>query len=259
MKCYLIKDLLPNYIDGLTNEETSTDIKNHLADCPECSTVYESMLAAVPQKILPEDKDIDFLKKLKKRLMRKNIMISVFTCIVLLIGFLSFARFYEIPLPFDGFRMSVELVPSAIITDESGRISWEKLESAIYRGVVPENYHNTMDVLNLSYKGINDISERSVGRTINRNGENVRVIYYCYIKTLWNTLFVYPDFVGYSEGGSSTGSTIYGDSYESADYQPQRIEVYYLPIRNLEKIDQLTDDEYDKLKERCELIWSGVV
>ena len=32
MKCYIVKDLLPNYIDGLTGRDAATDVKKHLED-----------------------------------------------------------------------------------------------------------------------------------------------------------------------------------------------------------------------------------
>ena len=36
MTCSVVKELMPNYKDGLTSEETSEDIKRHLADCKNC-------------------------------------------------------------------------------------------------------------------------------------------------------------------------------------------------------------------------------
>ena len=34
--CKIVQDLLPNYIDGLTNEETNLFIENHLKECSVC-------------------------------------------------------------------------------------------------------------------------------------------------------------------------------------------------------------------------------
>ena len=39
-KCYLIRDLLPSYIDELTGEETNKEIENHLNECPDCKKAY---------------------------------------------------------------------------------------------------------------------------------------------------------------------------------------------------------------------------
>lgn len=259
MKCCIVKDLLSNYIDGLCSGETNAEIKQHLDACADCRTVYEKMSAVIPQEILPEDKNIDFIKKLKANMLRRNIIAAVSTAVAILACFFIFAKNYEIPLPFDANRMSVELFKAAVTTNEDGKTSLETIDSEILGNVIPEDSDHIIDAVRLSYQGINKISEYSRGRTIRRNGEDVRVVYYCYTKTLWNSLFFDGDLAGYSESGHSYGSAIYGDNYQSTVYKPQRKEIYYLPIRNFFKIDDLSDEEFDKLRETCDLIWSGVI
>lgn len=269
MKCYIVKDLLSNYIDDLTTEETNADIKKHLDECGDCHTILEKMSAVIPQVIPPEDINIDFIKKLKIKMLQRNVIVAVVTCIVVLAGLFIFAKNYEIPLPFDPNRMSVEVFKVAVITNEDGSISWKDLERATStkvvvpegstRTVLPEDYENVIDAVRIAYKGISKISGSSRGRTINRNGENVTVVYYCYTKTLWDSLFFDGDLTGYSESGSMFGTDIYGDDFESADYEQQMREIYYLPVKSLYKIDNLSDEEFDELREKCYLIWSGVI
>lgn len=79
--CEVIRDLLPSYIDGLTSEVTNQMIEEHLEECEDCRAVLASMrgpenapentLAQMPE----EQKEIDFLKKNKKR----NRMILLFS------------------------------------------------------------------------------------------------------------------------------------------------------------------------------------
>lgn len=259
MKCEIIKDLLSNYIDGLTSEETNAEIRKHLDDCGDCHETYEKMSAIIPQEIVSDDKNIDFLKKLKRKIRRKTIIATASTCIVILTGFFIFAKNYDIPLPFDTNRMSVEIFTAAVITDKNGKISWQDKDKAISRGLITEDYDREMDLVRIAYKGINNISSCSRGRDINRNGENIRVIYFCYSKTLWDSLFIDGDLTGYSESGSFYGTDEYGDSFYSIDYEPQMREIYYLPIRNLHEIDNLSDEDFDNLKEKADLIWSGVI
>lgn len=254
MKCNIVKDLLPNYIDNLTNEETNVDIKKHLDDCSNCHKAYEEMLAVIPKEVSLEEKNIDFLKKLKKKILRKNIIIAISTCIVILISFFIFANNYEIPLPYDAYRMSVELVPNAVVTHEDGTTTWENPDY-----FEPSDYDSEINVLTRVYRGINNVLETSVGRTINRNGKEVRIVYYYYSKTLLTSLFIDSDLQEYSESGTSTGTDMYGDSFDNANYEPQLIEVYYLPVKDIyDKIDTLSDEEYDKLKENRMLVWSGM-
>ena len=33
MKCCIVRDLLPGYIDGLTSSETNEEIERHLEEC----------------------------------------------------------------------------------------------------------------------------------------------------------------------------------------------------------------------------------
>ena len=41
--CKIIQDLLPNYVEELTNEETNKFIQKHLEECNECKRILENM------------------------------------------------------------------------------------------------------------------------------------------------------------------------------------------------------------------------
>ena len=43
IKCCLIKDLLPSYIDELCAEQSRKLIEEHLKDCPDCRATFEAM------------------------------------------------------------------------------------------------------------------------------------------------------------------------------------------------------------------------
>ena len=65
--------------------------------------------------------------------------------------------------------------------------------------------------------------------------------------------------MNYSEIGWATGGPIYGENYLSPDYEPKMIEIYYLPIRNLYRLQKLPEDKFDSLREKATLVWSGTV
>ena len=48
MKCCIVTDLLPGYIDGLTSPETNEEIEKHLESCDTCNTIYRQMTAVIP-------------------------------------------------------------------------------------------------------------------------------------------------------------------------------------------------------------------
>ena len=84
MKCCIVKDLLPGYIDGLTSEETNEEVKIHLENCSACNTIYRQMTEEIPVEIPPAEEEIDFLKMLKERMHRKYVIVALSTCAVLI-------------------------------------------------------------------------------------------------------------------------------------------------------------------------------
>ena len=43
-ECKIVQDLLPSYVDKLTNEETNYFIDEHINECPECQKILENIL-----------------------------------------------------------------------------------------------------------------------------------------------------------------------------------------------------------------------
>lgn len=82
--CKIVQDLLPNYIENLTDVETNQYIEEHISNCEKCKTVYENMkqdLQIYTKK--SEEKEIDGFKKYNKRL--KFFKISLFLIILILL------------------------------------------------------------------------------------------------------------------------------------------------------------------------------
>ena len=63
-ECKIVQDLLPNYVDGLTNEETNKYIEEHIKECTECTEILANMQKKLNVKIGEKDKKI--VKILKK-------------------------------------------------------------------------------------------------------------------------------------------------------------------------------------------------
>ncbi|MCR5154372.1 MAG: DUF4825 domain-containing protein [Lachnospiraceae bacterium] len=82
--CDVVKDLLPSYIDGLTSEVTNAVIKEHLSECEECRKAYERMRE--PEKAFNNDdaKEVDFLKKQKKKA-GKSVVLGIAATVAVLI------------------------------------------------------------------------------------------------------------------------------------------------------------------------------
>ena len=88
MNCKIVQDLLPNYIDGLTNEETNKYIEKHLQECKECSKVYETMKKDIEDSNTEQyQAETNYLKKYNKKLrIFKIIIIIIVLIFVFVIG-----------------------------------------------------------------------------------------------------------------------------------------------------------------------------
>ena len=53
LRCEIVQDLLPSYVDGLTSDETNEAVKDHLADCVSCRDMYELSLIHISEPTRP--------------------------------------------------------------------------------------------------------------------------------------------------------------------------------------------------------------
>lgn len=74
--CEMIQDLLPSYIDELTSDVTNREVEAHMMECEQCKKVFEQMKTPDSETTENEVKEIDFLKKTKKK-HQKNIILCV--------------------------------------------------------------------------------------------------------------------------------------------------------------------------------------
>ena len=65
LDCCVVRDLLPAYLESLTEPETTAQVKAHLAECPGCQKTAEDMKAAVPVEKAPK-RALRFLKRVKR-------------------------------------------------------------------------------------------------------------------------------------------------------------------------------------------------
>lgn len=70
MKCEIIRDLLPSYVDGLTSEESNREITAHVAECAPCKEILEQMQEEVQEKAPKEKRKINPFRKFNRRMRR---------------------------------------------------------------------------------------------------------------------------------------------------------------------------------------------
>ena len=83
-ECEIVQDLIFGYCDGTLNSASKELVEKHLVKCEECKRVYEEIKK---DKKMDDDKiEIDYLKRVNKKLKRKKFLIVIFSiCIVLLV------------------------------------------------------------------------------------------------------------------------------------------------------------------------------
>ena len=96
MKCEIIRDLLPSYVDGLTSAESNQEITAHVAECAPCKEILEQMQEEVQAKAPKEKRKINPFRKFNRR-MRRAVAMAVVICIgVGGFGYKAFARGFAI-------------------------------------------------------------------------------------------------------------------------------------------------------------------
>lgn len=170
-ECKIVQDLLPSYIEKLTDTETNQFIEEHLKNCKECQKVLNDMeekLSANTEEI--EKKKINYLKKYNRELR----VLQIIVLVVLLAFVVSVGRKY------------------IILKDLSSKFC--KYENMSNYHIIREEYnsgkmgHNTKKVMTIqeTYKSgnnyittfeINDTDEKkSIMIAYNINGEK-KVLY----------------------------------------------------------------------------------
>ena len=76
--CKIVQDLLPNYIEKLTTQDTNLFIEEHLKECDECKKIYENMHKEVNttnNKV--NKKEINYFKKYNNKMKVLKLIIFV--------------------------------------------------------------------------------------------------------------------------------------------------------------------------------------
>lgn len=82
--CKIVQDLLPNYIENLTDEVTNEYIKEHIATCAECAQVLKDMNGDLKLEQINQEHEIKYLKGIRRRVRR--IILAVTIAIILIAG-----------------------------------------------------------------------------------------------------------------------------------------------------------------------------
>lgn len=109
IKCSVIQDLLPLYVDEVVSDDTKSLVNEHLLTCEICKNEYEQMKGTI---YVPIENKATLFSQLNKRWNRKKWLLisgSVLTTTIL-IGFalFSFIFYYAKPIPYTADLFELE-------------------------------------------------------------------------------------------------------------------------------------------------------
>ena len=85
--CKVIQDLLPNYIEKLTSNETNEFVDIHIEKCKDCKKSLEIMKKGIIEENKKQNKQIDYLKRYKRKMtMLKSLIGIVAVSLVIFLG-----------------------------------------------------------------------------------------------------------------------------------------------------------------------------
>lgn len=108
IKCSVIQDLLPLYIDEVVSDDTKTLVNEHLQTCEDCKKEYEQMKETL---YVPIENKTTLFSQLNKRWNQKKrrlILGSVLTTTLLGFALFSFIFYYTKPIPYAADLFEVE-------------------------------------------------------------------------------------------------------------------------------------------------------
>lgn len=187
MKCEIIKDLLPSYIDNLTSDESNKEIENHIITCSKCKSELDNMKQDINIETLEiNKKDIKPLKKFDKKYRNVFRNISICSLIIYLIALYytqySFNDVYDTRA-----RLAIDLQTISenhdIKNSNSYSTELQKLLNQNYKNVLSleiytTDYKNTLYTYkNKSNADTDIISTHITGDVFNKKKKNIAAFY----------------------------------------------------------------------------------
>ncbi len=84
LSCEVIKDLLPSYIDDICSKDSKELIEGHISECGDCAAFLDKMKAIEIVSDKANEKEIDYMKKVKRHIINKDLI-----SLGLLFGFIA--------------------------------------------------------------------------------------------------------------------------------------------------------------------------
>ncbi|MGG3888786.1 zf-HC2 domain-containing protein [Metabacillus fastidiosus] len=108
IKCAIIQDILPLYIDEVVSQDTKEMVDEHLKHCEKCQKEYEVMKQEL---YIPAENKASIFKNINKKWRKKKVIISIVSALVtaiILLGAFSYIVYYETIIPYSENLVKIE-------------------------------------------------------------------------------------------------------------------------------------------------------
>lgn len=117
LRCEIVRDLLPSYVDGLTSEVTNRAVEAHVAACPSCAGELGRMMEPEPPALPEPAAEVDYLKKVRRKNLRwVGLLTACLVCILLVVGAMTLFL-YGTPVSADEVECAIT-VSEVAVTEE---------------------------------------------------------------------------------------------------------------------------------------------
>ncbi|MGH4124310.1 MAG: zf-HC2 domain-containing protein [Clostridium sp.] len=226
ISCEIVKDLLPLYYDDVCSNESRTTIEEHLLECDTCKKYLDSMNSDFIQtngEKAAEQAKSNILKGIKKKLLRKNVMISsisVICAIAVLLGGFSLIFHYQVPIPYDNGIVSVKM--------------------------------GNNGMLDVSFNGDDYYCSYQWTTTIEKDGIKQHVVYIYYTDTIWTKHFSKPQKdKEYKYSINNSALFDHDDGNGLIELKKDISAVYYLDYKD----SKMSNEELLKIQSKAVLLW----
>ncbi|APM39552.1 zf-HC2 domain-containing protein [Clostridium kluyveri] len=227
ISCEIVKDLLPLYHDNICSKESRTIVEEHLLECDTCQKYLDDMnsnfIKTNAEKSAEQVKS-DILKGIKKKLLRKNLIISavsVICAIAVLLGAFLLIFHYQMPIPYENGLVSVKMGDNGM--------------------------------LDIYFNGDDYYCSYEWNATIEKDGIKQHIAYIYYTDTIWTKHFSKPQKdkqYKYSINNSTFFN--YDNDNEFIEVKKEISAVYYLDYSHIPK---LSTKELQKNSSKAVLLW----
>jgi len=167
IKCSIIQDILPLYVDEVVSQDTKEMIEEHLVHCEKCQKEYEVMRREL---FIPAENKASIFKKINKKWRNKKVKISIISVLataIILVGAFAYVVYYERVIPY-----SKELIKIEMQNDNQLVSHYYGKDYATYHEMLPKSLEIDGEKKNVSFIFYTETFAESVSRSLINNEKN---------------------------------------------------------------------------------------